>query len=535
MAHFLKALVMKQLFCRLLLAVALLAVASCQAKPQQGESSPGAPAAAARKFEKVREPAVAGIFYPKDKDALKREVERLLAEAKPEPVKNLRALVCPHAGYEFSAPIAASGYKLLAGQRFSTIILLGPSHCAIFSGAFVPATDAYRTPLGIVPLSAKVAEIAKIPPFSSNPRCSVDRPGWAGRSSNKSPPAGKDMPDTWEYSLEVQLPFLQSTLHDFSIVPVVFGEVDPAAVAKKLTAFLDDDTLLVVSTDLSHFHPYQQAKTGDMRTVKAICDLRADLIDDEDACGHGPLATLIEIARRKGWKAHLLDYRNSGDTFGDKSRVVGYAAIAFSSSEARKPLPKSVTSQFTPEERRFLLTLARKSVTAAVTDREGPKDDAAAPAKFRERRACFVTLTINGNLRGCIGSLSPQESLYRAVISRAKAAAIEDPRFSPVRADELNKIDIEISVLTPPKPLTFTSPQDLLAKLRPGVDGVVLRVEGHTATYLPQVWEQMPDKRTFLSELSEKAGLAADGWMSPGATVMTYQVEAFHEETGKAR
>ena len=127
------------------------------------------------------------------------------------------------------------------------------------------------------------------------------------------------MPDTWEHSLEVQLPLLQCTLHDFSIVPVVFGEVDPAAVAKKLTAFLDDDTLLLVSTDLSHYHSYDEAKTQDARTVKAICDLRADLIDDEDACGHAGVVTLIDIARQKGWKAHLLDYRNSGDTFGDKS------------------------------------------------------------------------------------------------------------------------------------------------------------------------------------------------------------------------
>ncbi len=143
-------------------------------------------------------------------------------------------------------------------------------------------------------------------------------------------------------------------------------------------------------------------------------------------------------------------------------------------------------------------------------------------------------MTINGNLRGCIGSLSPQEPLYRAVISRAKAAATDDPRFPPVRRDELDKIAVEISVLAPPKRLAFSSPQDLLQKLRPGIDGVVLRVDGHTATYLPQVWKQLPDKRTFLRELSQKAGLAADAWQSPRAVVMTYQVEAFHEEDGKS-
>ena len=263
------------------------------------------------------------------------------------------------------------------------MILLGPSHYTLFSGAFVPAVDAYRTPLGLIPLSSKGAAMAKIRPFTANPPCRVDRPNWVPYSSRKPPPPGEDLPDTWEHSLEVQLPLLQSVLRDFSIVPVVFGEVDPATVAKRLIPFLDDDTLLIVSTDLSHYHPYEQAKAQDTRTVKAICDLRADLIEDEDACGHGPLATLIEIARQKGWKAHLLDYRNSGDTAGDKSAVVGYAAIALTSREARKPVPKSVGSQFSPEERRLLLDLARKSVTAAATGGKAPDDDPAAPAKFR--------------------------------------------------------------------------------------------------------------------------------------------------------
>jgi MEMO1 family protein len=526
---------MRQPSCRFVLAAVLLALAGCTAKHPQSESVDPASAAPVKKFEKVREPAVAGIFYPKVESILKRDIERLLAKAKPEPIKNLRALVCPHAGYEFSAPVAASGYKLLIGRHFSTVILLGPSHYALFNGAFVPAVGAYRTPLGLIPISPKAAEMAKMRPFSANPQCQVERPNWVRYSSRKPPPDGKDLPDTWEHSLEVQLPLLQCTLHDFSIVPVVFGEVDPATVAKKLIPFLDDDTLLVVSTDLSHYHRYEKAKTLDTHTVNAICDLRASSIDDQDACGHAPVVTLIEIARQKGWKAHLLDYRNSGDTAGDKSAVVGYAAIAFTSSEARKPVAKLAESQFTPEERRLLLRLARKSVTAAATGGKPPKDDPAAPAKFRERRACFVTLTRNGDLRGCIGSLSPQEPLYQAVISRAKAAAIDDPRFSPVQADELSKIEIEVSVLTLPKLLAFTSPQDLMEKLRPGIDGVVLRVDGQTATYLPQVWEQLPDKRTFLRELSQKAGLSADAWKSPRATVMTYQVEAFREDNGKSR
>lgn len=521
---------MKAFFYRVVLAAVMLAAIGCTAKPPRDELATPASAAPAKKFEKIREPAVAGIFYPKDAAVLKRDIERLLANAKPQQFKNLRALVCPHAGYEFSAPIAATGYQLFAGQHFSTVILLGPSHSALFRGAFVPAVDAYQTPLGFVPLSPKAAEMAKVAPFSSHPSCEVARPNWIRHSSRKPPPSGEDMPDTWEHSLEVQLPLLQCTLRDFGIVPVVLGEVDPAVVAKKLMPFLDDDTLLLVSTDLSHYHPYEEAKAQDTHTVKAACDLRADLIGGEDACGRTGLATLIEIARQKGWKTHLLDYRNSGDTAGDKSAVVGYAAIAFTSDEARKP-----AAHFTPEERQMLLALARQGLSAAVADGKTPDIPPGAPAKFRERRACFVTLTRNGNLRGCIGSLAPREPLYKAVMSRAKAAALEDPRFPPVEKSELHEIKIEISVLTLPERLAFTSPQDLLEKLRPGIDGVVLNVDGRTATYLPQVWEQIPDKRTFLCELSQKAGLDGDAWKSPHAIVMTYQVEAFQEENGKPR
>jgi len=520
-------------FYRLLLVIALLAVVGCRNEPASTESAGRASASPAKRFEKIRGPAVAGLFYPRHESDLKQAVDRLLAEIKNEParVKNLRALICPHAGYEFSGPIAAIGYKQLADRHFSTVILLGPSHYAAYTAAFVSTVDAYQTPLGMVPLSPKAAEMAKGEPLTSNPRCEVVRPEWWRQSPKDLPPFGEDTPETWEHSLEVQLPFLQRTLHDFRIVPVVFGQVDPEKVAEKILPFLDDQTLIVVSTDLSHYHPYEEARTRDARCIKAICDLQADRVTADDACGHAAVQTLIDVARRKGWKAQLLDYRNSGDTAGDKSRVVGYAAIAFfvPDDAASAPSAKSDSPQFKPQERQFLLELARKSVAAAVTGSEAPKEDAAVLEKFRVRQACFVTLTEKGHLRGCIGSIFPEEPLYQAVIRRARLAATEDPRFPAVRADELKVIEVEVSVLTMPKRLAFTSPQDLLAKLRPGIDGVVLSVENHQATYLPQVWEQLPDKRLFMNELAQKAGLSAGAWERPDAAVMTYQVEAFKE------
>ena len=156
------------------------------------------------------------------------------------------------------------------------MILLGPQPLRRIHGAFVSTVDAYQTPLGMVPLSPKAAEMAKIEPLSANPPCEVDRPDWWRQSPTKPPPFGEDTPETWEHSLEVQLPFLQRTLHDFSIVPIVFGQVDPEQVAEKILPFLDDQTLIVVSTDLSHYHPYEEARTRDTRCVKAICDLQDD-------------------------------------------------------------------------------------------------------------------------------------------------------------------------------------------------------------------------------------------------------------------
>ncbi len=514
----------------------LAACIGCQGSPSSPPADTPSESALASRFEKIRGPAVAGLFYPRHERDLKQTVDRLLADVKSgpntKPIPNLRALVCPHAGYEFSGPTAAIGYKQLQGRDFSTVILMGPSHYAAFAEAYVSTVDAWQTPLGLIPVSPKAVALAKNEPFTAGTQYEVHRPAWWRQSPKELPPFGQDTPETWEHSIEVQLPFLQRTLPDAAIVPVIFGQVDPKKAAERLMPFLDDQTLVIVSTDLSHYHPYAEAKAIDKWCIKAVCDLQVEDMTGDDACGRGPLQTLVEIAKQKGWKARLLDYRNSGDTSGDRSGVVGYAAIAFFDPRETKAStsPKDVAPCYTNSERRYMLRLARKSIIAAATDGRSPDEDAKVPEKLLERRACFVTLTHKGALRGCIGSIFPEEALYQAVIRRARSAAIEDPRFPPVRGDELKQIEIEISVLTVPRPLKFASPQDLLAKLRPHIDGVVLRVGRSQATFLPQVWESLSDKREFLGELSEKAGLAASAWMDPSAEVLIYQVEAFKEK-----
>jgi AmmeMemoRadiSam system protein B/AmmeMemoRadiSam system protein A len=502
----------------------LLPFSGCDAQTETPRTDQRVPSAQQTNSHlRVRAPAVAGLFYPADEPGLSKTVDALLAGAPAHHIPRLRGLVCPHAGYPYSGPTAAIAYKTLAGRDVQTVVILGPSHYALFQGASVANTDAYQTPLGIVLLSAKAQQLAKTNPFVLEPQCLVQRPAWWAQSSKPAPAAGQDTPDTWEHSVEVQVPFLQKTLKNFTILPVVLGNVDPEQAAKVLAGVIDGKTIVVASSDLSHYYPYEQAKKLDNRCVKAICDMNIDEMKSQEACGKLPILTLLYLAREKGWKPQLLDYRNSGDTAGAKSAVVGYAAIAF-----YKPAPQN----FEAKERTFLLDLARRTLIRVATNADSPGpgiNPRDLPPRLAENKGCFVTLTEAGALRGCIGYILPQEALYQAVVDNVRNAATRDPRFQPVRPAELNKIKIEISVLTEPQPLSFNSPEDLLNKLEPGEDGVVLRIGPSGATFLPQVWEQLPDKVEFLNHLAQKAGCAPDDWRGRNVSVSIYHAEAFQE------
>ncbi|MFZ5807257.1 MAG: AmmeMemoRadiSam system protein B [Verrucomicrobiota bacterium] len=479
--------------------------------------------------EHSRPPAVAGLFYPSHPNDLSSVIQKYLSAASKEKLGTIRGLVCPHAGYEFSGIVAAKAYKQLAGSDIQTVIVLAPSHYAAFKGAYISNIESYTTPLGTVKLSPKAKTLATREPFTRALNGHVQRPDWWAQSPART--VEKETPDTWEHALEVQIPFIQTLLPQAEIIPIVFGQVDPQAVADSLAPILDNRTVVIASSDLSHYHPYELAQKLDRRCVQAILDLNADALRMEEACGQAPILTLMALASPKGWKTKLLDYQNSGDTSGDKSRgVVGYAAIALYEEENASTTTSQ--NQYSPDERKFLLELARKTLVEVVAHNRLPEIDAKTiPEKLKEVRGCFVTLTIDGQLRGCIGHITPQESLYRAVMDNAQNAAVHDHRFPKVQPAELNQIKIEISVLTPQQKLEFSSPEDLLSKLRPHIDGVVLHFNwNRQSTYLPQVWEHFPQKEDFLNNLSEKAGLPASTWKTQkDLKVFTYQVEAFLE------
>ncbi|MFQ5508964.1 MAG: AmmeMemoRadiSam system protein B [Leptospirillia bacterium] len=261
---------------------------------------------------KTRPAAVAGVFYPADGNALRRDVHSFLDAAKPSTPKDkasIKALVVPHAGFMYSGPVAASAYRLLSGREgVRRVVLLGPTHRVPVAGLAVPDCGAFATPLGNIPLDTTA--MATLTPLHQV------------MVSNSA--------HAWEHSIEVQLPFLQEVLGEFSLVPLAVGDTSAKEVAEVLeVVWGGDETLVVVSSDLSHYLTYEAAQAVDTRTAELVLTLRHEDLDHNRACGAAPLSGLLEVARRKGLTARLVDLRNSGDTEGDRERVVGYGAFVF--------------------------------------------------------------------------------------------------------------------------------------------------------------------------------------------------------------
>jgi len=468
--------------------------------------------------ETVRKPIWAGLFYEADPVALGQSIDQFTRKAQETNSqipknKRLRALVLPHAGYIYSGWTAAHAARVLSENPFSKIILLGPDHRIGLKSAAISDTTAYETPLGKINLHKDSAKLRLQPDLFQSLPISQDK----------------------EHSLEVILPFLQHYLHDFQLVPIVVGQANVSRISNALDSIIDRHTLLVVSSDLSHYLPYTEAVVRDNETIDEIVNLKPDKLvkTDNRACGKIPLLILSEIAQRHHWQPLLLHYSNSGDTAGDRSRVVGYAAIAFWEDLSMQDKDNTRT-QFSEEQGQVLVKLARKTITdklevdttgAVSRDlRSDLEDD-----DFKVQRGTFVTLKIKGQLRGCIGSLSSTQTVLEGVKRNALNAAFHDPRFAPLSKEELARTEIEVSILTEPQPLVFRDGQDLIKKLRPHVHGLIIRKGLAGATFLPQVWEQLPRPEAFLSRLCMKAGLPPQAWENSEMEVLTYQVQYFEE------
>jgi AmmeMemoRadiSam system protein B/AmmeMemoRadiSam system protein A len=440
----------------------------------------------------TRPAAVAGSFYPSAATLLRAEVRSYLRSAEEwNASMRPKAVIVPHAGYVYSGPIAASAYAALANLRdIRRVVLLGPAHRVPVRGLALPDVDAFETPLGAVPIDADAVHC-----LLALPQVVVR----AGAHAN-------------EHCLEVQLPFLQETLGNFTLVPLVVGDASAGEVAEVLdTVWGGPETLIVISSDLSHYLPYDVARRTDASTARAIAVLDPTL-DQAHACGATPVNGLLAAARKHGLRAELLDLRNSGDTAGDRAHVVGYGAWAFiETAPADQDLVDGAqaSADTSPSKRDVLIALAR----GAIARQLGVATPQPSRAAFlHEPGASFVTLRQMRELRGCIGSLEAHRSLGEDVEHNARAAAFSDPRFTPLAAHEFDEVRVEVSVLSAAEPIGARSLAELRGALRPHVDGLILRFGAKRATFLPKVWEALPNPRDFIAHLQRKAGLPVDFW-----------------------
>jgi len=470
----------------------------------------------------AREMRFAGQFYPADKEVLAKFVDDALDAAKvAAPAGKIAGIVVPHAGYPFSGRVAAYAYKTI-DTDYDLVVILGTGHTMRVKGAAMLAKGYYETPLGRVPVDEALAA-----------------------DLMKASPLFEDLPEAHanEHAIEVQLPFLQRRLKKpFKLLPAVLNTDNPddlAAIGRILGKKLKGKkALLVVSTDLSHYPKHQDARLVDGALELALETLDPDYFQLTNAillsrgvselvtcaCGEAALTAAMTAVKELGSvEFTALKYADSFDedpAESSESRVVGYLAGDF----VVKEKPKTYKMTFTKEQQGALLEAARESISKTFESLNNVPALSTAGVYLNLPAAVFVTLTEGGQLRGCIGTIEPRMPLFAAVNYAAVNAAFNDHRFKLLQRTELENVKIEISVLSPIRRIA-----DVKA-IKPGENGVVVVNGDHSGLFLPQVWEQIPDKESFLGELcSQKAGLERNCWQDKNTSLYTFTVDSFKE------
>jgi AmmeMemoRadiSam system protein B/AmmeMemoRadiSam system protein A len=465
----------------------------------------GFAAAAGARAQGVRKPVVAGAFYDGDKAALAARIDAYLGAVKDLPaLGDVRAIICPHAGYVYSGPTAAYAYKLVQGKPYEAVIIIGTSHQYALDGASIYLQGGFETPLGVAPVDEELASaIAKASGFSYVPEAHAK-----------------------EHSVEVQVPFIQKALPAAKIVPIVMGyptRRNVYALAEGIAkACSEKKVLIVASTDLSHYLPKAEANSVDSKTISLVKNISADTLISKCArgenimCGGGGVAAALIALKKTGQpQVEVLRYTDSSEATGDESAVVGYVAAAIT---VGKPAAEFSLSA---EEKKELLRLARQAVETYVAEKKVVAYETKDPNLLAERGA-FVTLKKGGELRGCIGFIEPVASLCETVIQTAIYAATEDNRFSPVQPEELSELEYEISVLTPLQKI------DNPRLVQVGKHGLIIAMGRNRGVLLPQVpVENNWDRETFLGQACLKAGLPPDAWKK-GAEISVFEAIVFH-------
>lgn len=466
----------------------------------------------------VREPILAGSWYPKEPEALRRDITGFLRQVPPDnKTGQLVALISPHAGYRYSGQVAAHAYKLLENRKFDTVIVVAPSHHHRFDGVSVYNQGDFRTPLGDIPL-----DLAMI-------RAIMDQ----DTTVRFIPEAHAK-----EHSLEIQLPFLQTVLPGFRLVPLVMGDQGMSScrrLGETLSAAAKGKSvLLVASSDLSHFHSDPEARAMDQRVISNVKKMDTEALQADlsrgisQACGGGPMVAVILAAKQLGADiSEILNTANSGDVTGDRASVVGYMSAALWKQTGPATVSDSPekASEFdlklTPAEKTSLHGIARAAIEAGL---EGKSYQPAEKQTGTLSMPCgaFVTLKKKGELRGCIGHIVGRYPLAETISRMASAAAFQDPRFSPLNRSEWPSVEIEISVLSPLREITDPGIIEV------GRHGIYIQKGDRSGLLLPQVATEYGWNRiTFLEQTCRKAGLPADAWKSSGVKIQIFSATIF--------
>ncbi len=465
---------------------------------------------------------MAGQFYPTEPGAITDQIQRYLKQVPEEKIDGqIKAIMVPHAGYDFSGPVAAHAFKQLQGRKINTAVIISNSHKAYFDGVAIDDSDAWQTPLGTVAVDKELAE--KL--VKADESIKYDSAAHAA-----------------DHPLEVELPFLQTVLAgDFKIVPIMFGnKYDDTykKLAKALKDNLGTNDIVVVSSDMSHYPKYEDANKIDKATLEKIKSGDAGALADyvkqtEKAgyanehtvlCGIDAVKTVLELARLAVWdKIEVLKYANSGDVpgLGDKNQVVGYGAVAFAQSKIENAV--SATGELNADEQKIILKIAKDTVESFVATGKVPEFNITGE-RLNKKQGAFVTLDKDGQLRGCIGQIVPSDQpLWQVVRDMAVAACSEDGRFNPVAKDELSKLEYEVSVLSTPAPI------DDWHKIELGKHGVIMKKGGRSGVFLPQVATDTGwTLEEFLSELCwQKAGLSPTCYQDKDTQILTFTAQVF--------
>jgi len=454
----------------------------------------------------IRKSVCAGSWYDNNPESLSRQLDRYLLQADSRAVtEGIVGLIAPHAGYAYSGQIAAFAYRLVHGKSYDTVIIIGTAHRFGFRGCSIYSKGGYETPFGVAEIDETLAsKISKASGFKFIPEAHAG-----------------------EHSVEMQVPFIQKILPEAKIVPIIMGTPSKKTISTLAEAFAktlgDKKALIIASTDLSHFFPKGKANTVDTETLALIESMDTDTITkkmghrENIMCGGGPVAAVLLYAKSIGdAKVETLKYADSSQVGGDESRVVGYMAAAVYAGR-RAASSFSLSS----DEKTGLLQIARETLDRYVRNKKIYRPETDNP-KFLGPKGAFVTLKKKGELRGCIGFIEPVLPLHQTIVQATIYAASKDSRFSPVSISELEEIDLEISVLTPPQKID--DPREVTV----GKHGLIIAQGNRRGLLLPQVpVENRWSRLTFLQRTCQKAGLPKDAWKS-GAEIYTFEAIVFH-------